>query len=167
VVLTPKQVDRLSRSYGAIRAGDYWYDRRSGLWGRAGRPTEGQIAAGLSLGGRLKPAASGGTTGVFVNGRELDAQELSRIERHRRFLPGRYWLDPDGTGGMEGGAATIDAATSRLLLLPRLPESEFQCPWTPSIDCMPSTFPYSHRLECTDDYLDWARAHCPGLEVTW
>jgi hypothetical protein len=57
-----------------IPPGRYWYDSKSGLWGMEGGPTVGQIFPELELGGPLQPNASGGGTGVFINGRELHPQ---------------------------------------------------------------------------------------------
>ena len=44
----------LERGYGVpIKPGKYWYDAVSGVWGMEGGPAEGQIHAGLRLGGPL------------------------------------------------------------------------------------------------------------------
>ena len=87
-----------------IADGRYWYDRVSGLWGYEGGPNRGQILPGLPLGGPLHPNASGGRTAVVVNGRILHPVEIAFL--HQRFgsvIPGRYWLDPRGNAGFEGG----------------------------------------------------------------
>ncbi len=65
----------LMQHYGTIPSGRYWYDPVSGLWGNDGGPSSGQIMAGLPLGGSLRADASGGGTGVFINGREIHGQE--------------------------------------------------------------------------------------------
>lgn len=80
--------------------GRYWYDARSGAWGYEGSGTVGVLPAGLAL-GPLDPGASAGNTGVFVNGRELPAHELSDLQRVAPFAPGFYWLDADGTFGVD------------------------------------------------------------------
>src|SRR5262249_25806675 len=48
-----------------IPNGQYWYDHLCGAWGFLGGPCEGFIAAGMSLGGKLRSDASNGDTGVF------------------------------------------------------------------------------------------------------
>ncbi len=87
-----------------IPSGDYWYDSDSGLWGRRGGPTLGQILPSLNLGGPLKADASGGDTAVFINGRELHRQELAYLQRlFGTVTLGRYWLNAQGVGGHEAG----------------------------------------------------------------
>ena len=67
----------LERTYGVpVAAGRYWYDAFSGVWGMEGGPAQGQIHPGLQLGGPLRADASGGDTGVFVNGRQLHRLEV-------------------------------------------------------------------------------------------
>jgi len=86
-----------------IQNGNYWYDRFSGAWGLEGGPTAGWISPGLNLGGALRADASGGNTGVFINGRELhqlDVQALMQIVQVQR---GRWWVDGQGNFGPEGG----------------------------------------------------------------
>ncbi len=88
----------------AIPRGKYWYDPFSGLWGKRGGPTMGQIPPGLDLGGPLRADASGGKTGVFINGREIHPQDLAYLQRiFGTVNRGRYWLDARGVGGYEGG----------------------------------------------------------------
>ena len=83
--------------------GAYWYDNYSGLAGAWGGPATIAVAAGLGLGGPLPPEASGGGTGVFVNGRELHPIDVQRLGAYAR--PGRYWLDARGNVGYENGPA--------------------------------------------------------------
>lgn len=84
--------------------GRYWYDATSGGWGQEGGPTIGFTVAGLPIGGALPANISGGTTGVFVNGRELPAQDLAGLQQLvGSIAPGRYWLDGQGYAGSEGG----------------------------------------------------------------
>jgi hypothetical protein len=106
------QAQRAIESYyrTQLRAGHYWYDHVSGLWGEIGGPSQGQIEPRLKLGRRLDPRASVGAqvgiTGVFVNGREIHPIELAQLQR--LFGPvrrARYWLNAHGIGGYEGGAA--------------------------------------------------------------
>jgi hypothetical protein len=87
-----------------IPAGRYWYDVVAGFWGMEGEPIAGQIQPGLQLGGWLRPDASNGTSGVFVNGRQLTSTEVQYLEqRFGQVMPGRYWLNAQLVGGVEGG----------------------------------------------------------------
>jgi len=97
----------LEAQFGArVPDGRYWYDARCGAWGLEGGPTLGFTVAGLRAGGALDANASGGGTGVFINGRELHAQDALGLEQLvGPVVPGRYWLDPDGNAGLEGGPA--------------------------------------------------------------
>jgi hypothetical protein len=99
----------LMQYYGVIPAGNYWYDPVSGLWGNAGGPGAGQIAPGLDLGGRLQANASGGGTGVFINGREIHRREYgSLLQLYGSVIPGRYWMNAQLIGGFEGGPAIFN-----------------------------------------------------------
>jgi len=89
-------------------AGNFWYDTRSGLWGVNGREAFGILRPGHNY-GALSPTASRGTTGVFINGRQINMAEALYIRNLLgSVLPGRWWLD-GGTGyfGLEG--STIPA----------------------------------------------------------
>ena len=112
VELQPQTVSHLERAYATeIRPERYWYDARAGLWGLEGGPGIGRIAPGLALGGRLQPGASGGGTGVFVNGREIHPLELDWLrQRFGRVQRARYWLDANGMAGFEGGPAQFNLA---------------------------------------------------------
>jgi hypothetical protein len=91
--------------------GSYWYDKVSGAWGRQGGPALGLTLPGLEVGGALRPDASGGNTGVFVNGRELhDLDVLGLRQIAGAVVPGRYWIDAQGNGGYEGGPALFNLA---------------------------------------------------------
>jgi hypothetical protein len=97
----------------AIPAGDYWYDNVSGLWGKRGGPTLGQIVPGLKLGGPLSTDASNGDTGVFINGREIHRQELTYLQSLFGAVNlGRYWLNGWGIGGYEGGPPLFNLRTA-------------------------------------------------------
>jgi len=107
--LPAKDIHSLERSYGVpLQPGRYWYDKMSGLWGYAGQPTAGQIYPGLQLGGPLKANASNGNTGVFINGRELPIIEVQYLQQLGTVYKGRYWMNAQGVGGMEGGPAIFD-----------------------------------------------------------
>ena len=80
--------------------GRYWYDATSGGWGPESGPTIGFTVAGLPIGGALPANISGGTTGVYVNGRQLPAQDLAGLQQLvGPIAPGRYWLDGQGYAG--------------------------------------------------------------------
>lgn len=94
----------LMQTYGVIPAGQYWYDAFSGLWGQQGGPASGQIMPGLRLGGFLQADASGGGTGVFINGREIHSLEYQLLlQAFGTVVPGRYWMNAQWIGGFEGG----------------------------------------------------------------
>jgi hypothetical protein len=112
--LKRETVRSLEAFYGMpLRSGRYWYDKISGLWGFEGGPAMGQMMPALNLGGSLKPNASGGNTGVFVNGRELHLLEVRYLmSLFGRVIPGRYWLNAQGIGGFEGGPPMFNLSTS-------------------------------------------------------
>lgn len=95
----------LQSAYQAqIPAGSYWYDALTGLWGLRGGPSAGQIHPGLALGGPLAADASGGGTGVYINGRELHPMDVANLQQMFGAVPpGRFWLNAEGLGGYEGG----------------------------------------------------------------
>lgn len=98
-------VAALEQRFG-VRAvpGRYWYDSVSGLYGAMRGPGLGFTAAGLQVGGSLRADASGGGTGVFVNGRELHPMDVAVLmSLLGAVYPGRYWLRQDGYYGYEGG----------------------------------------------------------------
>lgn len=109
VRLSDATVQQLERQYQVpIRDGDYWYDRTSGMWGMRGGPTAGFIVAGLSVGGQLRPDASDGRTGVFINGRQLHQYDVMALMRLGPVYQGRYWMDGSGNIGVEGGPALLN-----------------------------------------------------------
>lgn len=91
-----------------VETGRYWYDKLSGLWGKEGEPTAGQISAGLDLGGPLRSDASKGTTGVYINGRQLPLVEVRYLKQLLPVYRGRYWMNAQGVGGVEGGPPIFD-----------------------------------------------------------
>jgi hypothetical protein len=113
VPLTVDTVRQLQQIYPVpIRPGRYWYDAISGAWGLEGGPIAGQMLPGLRLGGRLRSDASRGTSGVFINGRQLTLGEKSYLERTCRtpVYPGRYWVNGYGIGGFEGAPPSFNLA---------------------------------------------------------
>jgi hypothetical protein len=93
-----------------IAEGRYWYDATSGAVGIEAQGTAGFIAAGLDLGGALPADASSGTTGVFLNGRELPTEDLQQLEQlvFQPIAPGRYVLDAAGNYGAEGRPTQVN-----------------------------------------------------------
>lgn len=105
VELDAPTVGALEQQFG-VRAipGQYWYDPMSGLFGAMGGPGLGFTMPGLEIGGPLPANASGGGTGVFVNGRELHGLDVAALMSLLGVVyPGRYWLRWDGMYGFEGG----------------------------------------------------------------
>lgn len=106
IPLTEQQKAEFRRMYGvAPLAGAFWYDTRSGLWGVNGREAFGILRPGHSF-GALAPTASAGTTGVFINGRQINLAEALYIRTLLgSVIPGRWWLDgATGYFGLEGSA---------------------------------------------------------------
>jgi hypothetical protein len=100
-------LDALESELGwAVADGVYWYDPVLGAVGLDGQATAGFLPAGLPLGGPLTEDASAGTTGVFVNGRELPPDDLAALEDlFAAPIPSdRYFLDAAGYYGYEGAA---------------------------------------------------------------
>jgi hypothetical protein len=46
------------------------------------------------------------------------------------------------------------------------PKTRFVCPKTRYIDCMPSIGEAKRPL-CTKEYIEWAKAHCPDVQVVY
>ena len=106
-------VQALEKAYRVpIAPGRYWYDDVSGAWGLEGGAIAGQMMPGLKLGGRLRPDASRGDSGVFVNGRELTSYEVAGLQQACRtpVQRGRYWVNAQGIGGMEDGPPAFNLA---------------------------------------------------------
>jgi hypothetical protein len=104
--LSDEKVGLLEQRYHVkIQDGTYWYDKVCGAWGLEGGPTAGFILPNLAIGGPLKADASKGSTGVFVNGRELHIYDVLALQQLiGTVMPGRYWLDGQGNVGIEGGS---------------------------------------------------------------
>ena len=91
-----------------IPAGQYWYDALTGAWGRMGHGVEGVLPAGLPIKGKLRPDASRGRTGVFINGRQLAASDVTALSRMGVRAPaGRYWCRADGACGRVGSGQVL------------------------------------------------------------
>jgi hypothetical protein len=102
VPLTMDTVAALRASGLNVVDGNYWYDRTSGFYGYKGGPAAGMISPGLNLGGPLKPDCSNGTSGFFVNGRQLTIPEAAALVRTLHAPQARYTLDADMNFGFEG-----------------------------------------------------------------
>ena len=102
VALDARQLGEFQQRYGqGPRPGRYWYDAHSGLFGNEGGPSLGWIYPGHAF-GPLSADASRGTTGVFVNGRQLDSTDYMALAAIVGVIaPGRYWLDGMGNYGYE------------------------------------------------------------------
>jgi hypothetical protein len=113
VALPAETVRALERAYRVpIAPGRYWYDALSGAWGIEGAPISGQMMPGLRLGGPLRADASRGNTRVFINGRELTVTEVAGLQQACRtaVYRGRYWVNAQGIGGIEGGPPIFNLA---------------------------------------------------------
>ena len=108
IALTQRQSAEFVQRYGVAPVpGSYWYDTRSGLWGLAGQPAAGFLLAGHDF-GALAASASSGNTGIFLNGREMPQNEVFLFASLvGQILPGRYWLDGQGSYGYEGMAIPV------------------------------------------------------------
>jgi hypothetical protein len=114
LLISEADVQALESSYFVqIPAGSYWYDAISGLVGLEGNPPSGQIMPGLALGGTLQANASSSGTGVFINGRELHPLEIAYLQKmYGLVYPGRYWMNAQFIGGLEGGPAFFNLAAN-------------------------------------------------------
>jgi hypothetical protein len=108
VRLRDDQVAFLEQAFRTrIADGSYWYDKMCGAWGVQNGPTVGTMPPGMDLGGPLRPEASAGNTGVFINGRNLPMQEVMFLQQLVPVMPGRYWLDAAGNCGYEGNPMPV------------------------------------------------------------
>lgn len=60
----------------------------------------------LLTGARYAEAGSG----IVINRMELSVQQVTQLEQRLdgSVIPGRYWLDANGTAGFEGGPAAYN-----------------------------------------------------------
>jgi hypothetical protein len=103
-VLSKEQIREIATRYGVEpKAGNYWYDPVSGLYGVSGYPSYGFMFPGHNF-GVLQKNASSGNTGVLINGRELPQLEWAVLSYVIGYYiqPGSYWLDSNGNVGYEG-----------------------------------------------------------------
>ncbi|KAG0009683.1 hypothetical protein BGZ80_002159 [Entomortierella chlamydospora] len=105
VLLNQASLQRLQTAIhpNPVTPGNYWYDPVCGAWGMMGGPCLGIMPAGLALGGPLPPDASGGGTGVFINGREIHPVDKAGLQSIGiTAIPGRWWVAANGAFGLEG-----------------------------------------------------------------
>ena len=101
--LTQARAQLLETHYGGLpTAGSYWYDPMSGLYGGAGQPAAGYMAAGHDF-GPLPENASSGQAPLWFNGRQLTWIEVQGISALLGMpaTAGRYWFDAQGNVGLE------------------------------------------------------------------
>jgi len=110
VVINRVALGAVDASRTGLPDGSYWYDAKSGLWGREGGDALAFAQAGLPLGGPLREDASRGRTGVLVNGRNLGNAELFGLQSLLATLlpPDRYVLDAQTNFGFEGEPPSIN-----------------------------------------------------------
>jgi hypothetical protein len=109
VAATRAQLDELLQTYGAEPPpGRYWYDPISGLYGLWGHEAAGYIRPGHKF-PPVPAEASNGSTGVFINGRQLNMNEAAYLQRIFGVVyQGRWWLDGQtGNLGAEGNPMPI------------------------------------------------------------
>jgi hypothetical protein len=109
VVLSKEQLQVISNKYGVEpKAGNYWYDPISGLYGVTGYPSYGFMYPGHNF-GVLSRNASAGNTGVLINGRELPQLEWAVWSYivGNYIQPGSYWFDSKGNVGYAGNNTPV------------------------------------------------------------
>ncbi len=109
VALSNEQIAGIEKTYGVKpKPGSYWYDAKSGLYGVVGYPAYGYMRPNHRF-GSMKSNVSKGTTGVFINGRELPTLEYTvwSYMVGSWIQPGKYWLDHQGNAGYEGNPTAV------------------------------------------------------------
>ncbi len=109
IVLSSEQIQEIKNRYGIEpKAGNYWYDAFSGLYGATGYPSYGFMYPNHNF-GTLSRNASAGNTGVIINGRELPQLEWAvwSYILGNYIQPGNYWLDSQGNTGYVGNNVPV------------------------------------------------------------
>ncbi|MCO5586859.1 hypothetical protein L7F22_040804 [Adiantum nelumboides] len=93
-IITLDAIKRAEKQAGAIRPGVYWYDYEAGFWGVLGGPCLGIIPPFIAeFKSTLVQSCAGGTTDVFVNGRELHRKDLDALAgRGLPRIPGKSYM---------------------------------------------------------------------------
>ncbi|KAL4363741.1 hypothetical protein GQ457_04G030730 [Hibiscus cannabinus] len=103
-------VKKAEKMAGTILPGQYWYDFRAGFWGVLGGPCLGIIPPFIEeLNYPMPENCAGGTTGVYVNGRELHQKDLDLLTS--RGLP----ADRDRSYIIEMSGRVLDEDTGEEL----------------------------------------------------
>ncbi|KAL9234530.1 hypothetical protein vseg_009391 [Gypsophila vaccaria] len=85
-LIPDKLLKKAEKLAGPVYPGQYWYDYRAGFWGVVGGPCLGIIPSSIEEFNYPMPEnCAAGTTGVFVNGRELHQKDLELLSS--RGLP--------------------------------------------------------------------------------
>jgi hypothetical protein len=107
--LSPDQLVQLENQYQVkAQPGNYWYDSKSGLYGVVGQAAYGFMYPDHDF-GELDRYASGGNTGVIINGRELPQLEWVVWSQVLGYWiqQGSYWFDANGNAGYEGNPTPV------------------------------------------------------------
>ena len=90
IVLSGQQIQEIKARYGVEpRAGNYWYDSSSGLYGVEGYPAYGFMYPGHNW-GTISRNASAGNTGVIINGTGIAAARMACLELYAwKLYPAR------------------------------------------------------------------------------
>ncbi len=91
------------------------------------------------------------------------------------MIPDAAWAASLGGDALQGVKPTLEP-TIRVAPVPQVspsvgtapvpqpPATKFECPTSRYINCMPPVQGPTRPL-CTKEYIDWAKAHCPGVEI--
>ncbi|GAB2252594.1 hypothetical protein Droror1_Dr00005441 [Drosera rotundifolia] len=85
-LIPPRELRRAQRQAGPVAPGCYWYDSKAGFWGVIGSRCLGIIPPFIQeFSFPMSVNCAGGTTAVYVNGRELHVSDLELLRS--RGLP--------------------------------------------------------------------------------
>ncbi|CAN4108386.1 unnamed protein product [Withania somnifera] len=109
-LIPDRLIKKAEKRAGPIQPGHYWYDFRAGFWGVIGGPCLGIIPPFIEEFNYPMPDnCAGGSTGVFVNGRELHPKDLKLLAS--RGLP----ADREGSYILEISGRVLDEDTGEEL----------------------------------------------------